>query len=163
MALGAMDDSGDLNILLVDANPADAELTVRALRRARIGNDLIRLESGAEALEFLFGAAGRDERPAANLGLILLELRLPKVDGVELLRRIKSDPRTRTVPVAMLSALSERREIARCYQLGANSYLVKPANPTQFSEVVCQAGAYWMRRNRTARRERRSECPLSRA
>jgi CheY-like chemotaxis protein len=156
-----MDESGEADILLIDANPADAELALRALRRAGIGNDLIWIDDGARALDFLLGRRGWEAHAAANLGLVLLEVRLPRVDGIELLKRIRADERARPVPVVMLTASAVGREVSACYRFGANSFLVKPASATQFSELICQASAYWIRMNRTPWREARGELPLS--
>lgn len=134
-----------VEILLVEDNPNDVELTVHALRKNRIANRLRVVRDGAEALEFIFctGAyAGRrvEEIPK----LILLDLKLPKVDGLEVLRRIKADPRTRVIPVVMLTSSSQERDIVESYQLGVNSYIVKPVDFEKFTEAVQQLGLYWL-------------------
>ncbi len=130
-----------IDILLVEDNPADAELTIRALRKHHLTNPIHRVEDGAEALEFLFGN-GRSANAA--LRLILLDLKLPKVDGLEVLRRIKSDPATRTLPVVMLTSSREERDLVESYRLGVNSYIVKPVDFEQFTQAVQELGLYWL-------------------
>jgi CheY-like chemotaxis protein len=141
-----------VNILLVEDNPTDAELTIRALNRKNLANNLLWLKDGAEALEFIFGAeqsakCSTEEHPK----LILLDLKLPKVDGIEVLRRLKADERTRTTPVVMLTSSDEERDIVESYQLGVNSYLVKPVEFDQFLDIVSRAGLYWALTNQMPR------------
>ena len=137
--------NGVVEILLVEDNLDDVELTLHALKRHNVTNSVEVVRDGAEALEFIFctGAyAGRDiENPPR---LILLDLRLPKVDGLEVLRRIKADPRTRGIPVVVLSSSREEPDIAKCYELGVNSYIVKPVDFEQFTDAVRQLGLYWL-------------------
>jgi CheY-like chemotaxis protein len=131
------------DILLVEDSPDDVKLTLRALQRAHIANSIHVARDGEEALTFLFGESGTT--PRANMPvLVLLDVRLPKVDGLEVLRRIKSSPATQPVPVVMLTASNEARDVAESYQLGANSYIVKPVNFDQFASVISQLGMYWM-------------------
>ena len=129
-------------VLIVEDNPDDLELSLRALRRHNLANDIAVAHDGAEALEWLFAAAGaaRRELPA----VILLDLRLPKVDGLEVLRRIRADPRTRLVPVVVLTSSKEEEDRLRGYELGANSYVQKPVSFHGFSDAVRQLGMYWM-------------------
>lgn len=137
-----------IEILLVEDNPNDAELSLYALRKHRIANRVHHSKDGAEAIDYLFGQGayrGRniDETPK----VVLLDLKLPKVDGLAVLKRIKSDPRTRHIPVVILTSSSEERDIVNCYKLGVNSYLVKPIDFEQFSESVRQLGLYWVQLN----------------
>jgi two-component system response regulator len=134
-----------VEILLVEDNPDDLELTLHSLKKHRIANHIQVARDGAEALEYLFNVGGYAEQEAAlRPRVILLDLKLPKVDGLEVLRRLKADPRTRTMPVVILTSSREDRDLAQCYELGVNSYIVKPVDFEQFVEAVRQAGLYWM-------------------
>lgn len=144
-----MADFKQVEILLVEDNPTDAELTIRALKKHHLANKLVWVKDGAEALEFIFCVGSYAGRTEGNPKLILLDIKLPKVDGVEVLRRIKSDERTRTVPVVMLTSSQEERDIVESYKLGVNSYLVKPVEFDQFIDTVSQAGLYWAVMNKT--------------
>lgn len=135
----------DRVILLVEDNPDDEALAVRALKKNNITNDMVVVRDGAEALEYLFGTgqwAGRDvgERPA----VVLLDLRLPKVDGVEVLRRLRSDERTKLIPVVVLTSSKEEADLNISYELGVNSYISKPVDFVQFAEAVRMLGLYWL-------------------
>ena len=132
-------------ILLVEDNDDDVELTLRALRRNRVANRVDVVRDGAEALEYLFATgsyAGRDVRDTPNL--VLLDLKLPKVGGLEVLERLRADPRTRRLPVVILTSSNVESDLARSYDLGANSYIRKPVDFTQFMEAVNQLGLYWL-------------------
>ncbi len=132
-------------ILLVEDNDDDVELTLRALRRNRVANRVDVVRDGAEALEYLFATgsyAGRDVSDAPNL--VLLDLKLPKVGGLEVLERLRADPRTRRLPVVILTSSNVESDLARSYDLGANSYIRKPVDFTQFMEAVNQLGLYWL-------------------
>jgi len=132
-------------ILLVEDNLDDETLTLRALRKNQILNEIIVARDGAEALDFLFGTgvhAGRDTTIQPQL--ILLDLKLPKVDGLEVLKRLRADPRTALQPVAILTTSNEERDIVASYQLGANSYIRKPVDFDSFIEAVRQLGLYWL-------------------
>ena len=136
--------NNEVEILLVEDNPNDAELTMRALKKAHFANRLVWVKDGAAALEMLFGAeAIRRQR------VVLLDLKLPKIDSVDVLRRIKEVPQLRTTPVVVLTSSREEPDIARCYELGANSYIVKPVDFEKFSEAVRQLGLYWLLINQT--------------
>lgn len=134
-----------IELLLVEDNPQDLELALRALRKAKVANHVHVARDGAEALDFIFGEgahAGRNLAQGPNV--ILLDLKLPKVDGLEVLRRIKGDSRTRTIPVVVLTSSKEQRDIVESYQLGVNSYIVKPVNFERFSAAVGELGLYWL-------------------
>ena len=139
-----MDKFENVDILLVEDNPTDAELTLRALRKGNLANHVIWVKDGAEALEFIFRTGAYAARPVQNPKLILLDLKLPKVDGIEVLRRIKADEHTRIIPVVMVTSSAEGRDVAESYKLGVNSYVIKPVEFEQFSETVARAGLYWM-------------------
>lgn len=132
-----------VEILLVEDNPADAELTMRALRKKHLANNLVWVKDGAEALEFVYCKGQYRDRAIGTPKLILLDLKLPKVDGIEVLRNLKSDAKTRTVPVVMLTSSQEERDIVESYQLGVNSYIVKPVDFEKFLDMVAQVGMYW--------------------
>lgn len=132
-------------ILLVEDNPNDELLTLRALKREHLTNEVAVVRDGAEALDFLFAAgayAGRD--PMALPQLVLLDLKLPKVDGIEVLRRIRADPHTRRLPVVILTSSNEEKDLVAGYNNGANSYIRKPVDFTQFTDAVRQLQLYWL-------------------
>jgi CheY-like chemotaxis protein len=134
-----------IEILLVEDNPNDVELTLHALKKNNLANRIHVVRDGAEALEYLFGSgayAGRDLNHTPKV--ILLDLKLPKVDGMEVLRRIKSNERTRSIPVVVLTSSREERDIVESYRLGVNSYITKPVDFDQFTEAVRQLGLYWL-------------------
>ncbi|BAY78212.1 response regulator receiver protein [Nostoc linckia NIES-25] len=134
-----------ISILLVEDNPTDAELTIRALRRARIGNQIQLLKDGAAALDFIFCQGEYAHRTITNQPkVILLDLKLPKVSGLEVLRQIKSDPRTQKIPIVVLTSSAEDRDMIESYQFGVNSYIVKPVDFEQFNQAVQQLGFYWV-------------------
>jgi CheY-like chemotaxis protein len=128
-----------VEILLVEDNPDDAELTLRALRTVSATERLLHVDDGAKAVEFLFGPSA----PATLPRLVLLDLKLPKLDGLEVLRRIKADARTRTLPVVVLTSSEEARDVAESYALGANSYVVKPVSFDRYIATVAEVGRYW--------------------
>lgn len=132
-------------ILLVEDNPADVALMLRAFKQQHILNEVVVARDGVEALDYLFGTgthAGRDVRAWPEL--VLLDLNLPKINGSEVLRRLRGDQRTRLMPVVMLTTSTEERDVVASYELGANSYVQKPVDFTQFSEAVRQLGLYWL-------------------
>jgi two-component system response regulator len=134
-----------IEILLVEDNPEDVELTLRAFRKNNLSNKIHVARDGEEALECLFGTGRyKDGSPCAQTRMILLDLKLPKVDGLEVLQRCKSDPRTSKIPVIVLTSSREERDIVESYKLGVNSYIVKPVDFQQFSDAVRQLGLYWM-------------------
>lgn len=135
-------------LLIVEDNPQDLELAMRALGKAKLANHVQIARDGAEALDFIFceGAhAARNRIQAPKV--ILLDLKLPKVDGLEVLKRLKGDPRTRSIPVVVVTSSKEQRDVVESYELGVNSYIVKPVNFEQFSAAVRELGVYWLVRN----------------
>jgi two-component system response regulator len=132
-------------ILLVEDNAEDVELTLRTFQKYHLANRIHVVRDGEEALECLFGTDRHAEHRAREYPrLILLDLKLPKVDGLEVLQRCKSDPRTKNIPVVVLTSSREERDLVRSYNLGVNSYVVKPVDFPQFTEAVRQLGVYWM-------------------
>jgi two-component system, response regulator len=132
-------------ILLVEDNPDDEALTLRALKKNNIMNEVVVARDGAEALDYLFGTGAHAGRAVSDLPqIVLLDLKLPKVDGLEVLRRVRADERTRLQPVAILTTSNEDRDILSSYKLGANSYIRKPVDFEQFMEAVRQLGLYWL-------------------
>lgn len=127
-----------VEILLVEDSPNDAELTIRALKKNNLTNNLLHLDDGKEALDFLYDE--KNEMPK----LILLDLKMPKVDGIEVLRKLKSDPRRRMIPVVILTSSKEERDIVESYKLGVNAYIVKPVDFEQFVKAVSQIGLFWL-------------------
>lgn len=137
-------------ILLVEDNPDDEALTLRALSKSKILNEIVVTRDGAEALDYLFGAgayAGRNT--SIQPQLILLDLKLPKIDGLEVLKRLRADPRTSLLPVTILTTSNEERDVITSYQLGVNSYVRKPVDFDSFIEAVRQLGLYWLVLNTT--------------
>ena len=132
-------------ILLVEDNADDTELTRHAVRKHHVANELVAVQDGAEALEYLFGTgayADRDTRVMPTV--ILLDLKLPKVDGLEVLRQLRADPRTKLIPVVILTSSEEERDRIEGYSLGCNSYIRKPVDYDQFSKSITQLGLYWL-------------------
>jgi two-component system response regulator len=140
-----MSEGSNVEVLLVEDNPHDAELTMRALRKRNLANHIVCVKDGVEALEYLFGESpGALSAVTHTPKVILLDLKLPKIDGLEVMRRIKSDERTKTIPVVVLTSSREDQDVVESYRLGANSYIVKPVDFDNFSEAVAQAGMYWL-------------------
>jgi two-component system, response regulator len=135
-----------VELLLVEDNPSDEELTLHVLKKYNLANRIHVVRDGAEAIEFLFENTTQDVPK-----LILLDLKLPKLNGLELLSRIKADERTRKIPVVVLTSSREDRDLFACYELGINSYIVKPVDFQQFTEAVRQLGIYWLLLNEQAR------------
>lgn len=140
----------EVEILVVEDNPHDYELATRALKRIKLANNVHWVRDGAEALDFIFCTDAYAHRSIANgPRLILLDLKLPKVDGIQVLEKIKSDERTKRIPVVMLTSSQEESDIVESYKLGVNSYIVKPVDYQKFVETVSEAGFYWMLINKT--------------
>jgi two-component system response regulator len=141
----------DIDVLLVEDNPHEAELTIRSLKKHNLANKLHHVDDGEQALDFIFGReqyAGR--KVGEGLKVVLLDLKLPKVDGLEVLKQIKSDDRSKHVPVVILTSSKEEQDIIAGYKLGVNSYVVKPMQFESFAKAVADLGMYWMSHNQPA-------------
>ncbi|ELR72504.1 response regulator [Fulvivirga imtechensis AK7] len=135
----------DVDILLVEDNMEDAELVVRELKKNNLGNNLIHLMDGAQALDFIFGKGKYSERKVHDKPkVILLDLKMPKVDGLEVLQAIRSDERTRLIPVVIMTSSREQKDIVESYNLGVNAYVVKPVGFDNFSKAVAELGMFWI-------------------
>ncbi len=135
----------EVEILIVEDSQEDAELAIRALKKNKLANNIVHLVDGVQALDFIFGTgefAGRNIQRVPKV--VLLDLKMPKVSGMEVLQRIKQDPVMKTIPVVVLTSSGEDPDIKRCYELGANSYIVKPVEFVNFSKIVSDLGLYWM-------------------
>jgi CheY-like chemotaxis protein len=142
----------EVEILLVEDNPNDVELTLRALKKHNITNKVHVVKDGAEALEYIFATGAYARRNINRIPkVILLDLKLPKVDGLEILRRIKSDERTKMIPVVVLTSSKEERDLVESYRLGANSYITKPVDFESFVKAVSEIGLYWLLLNQPPR------------
>jgi CheY-like chemotaxis protein len=140
-----MNNENGVEILLVEDNPRDGELALRALKKRNLANHVVWVKDGAEALDYLFGACANTRGRINHVPkVILLDLKLPKVDGLEVLRQLKGDERTRNIPVVVLTSSREEQDIVESYRLGVNSYIVKPVEFENFSEAVAQLGLYWL-------------------
>lgn len=140
-----MNNHNEVEVLLVEDNPRDAELTLRTLHKRNLANHVVHVKDGQEALDWLFGTgayAGRD--PNHHPKVVLLDLKLPKVDGLEVLRAIRADARTRLLPVVVLTSSREEQDLVASYQLGVNSFIVKPVDFESFSAAVAELGHYWL-------------------
>jgi two-component system, response regulator len=138
-----------IEILLAEDNPEDAEMTLRALRRNNLANYVHWVKDGEEALEYLF-CSGRyaDRSPARLPKLVLLDIKMPRIDGIDVLRRLKEEPATRGIPVVVMTSSNEERDVVDAYRLGVNSYIVKPVQFEVFVETVAKIGMYWVLTNR---------------
>jgi CheY-like chemotaxis protein len=140
-----MNENNAVEILIVEDTPQDLELTLRALRKAKLSNRIEVARDGAEAIEFIFGEGAHAGRNIDNgPKVILLDLKLPKIDGIEVLRRVKGDPRTKAIPVVVLTSSKEQKDVVESYQLGVNSYIVKPVDFERFASAVGDLGLYWL-------------------
>lgn len=138
-----------VEILLVEDSSADAEMTLRTLKKRGIANTVEWVRNGVEALDFLFCQNAYAGRPTGHPRMVLLDLKMPLMDGLQVLERMKSDPRTRTIPVVMMTSSREEGDLLTSYRLGVNSYVVKPVDFGDFADMVSQVGMYWMISNQT--------------
>ena len=136
-------------IVLAEDNANDVELTLTALRENHVSNEVVVVRDGAEALDYLHRRNGYADRPGGNPALVLLDLKMPKVDGIEVLRQVKSDPALRAIPVVVLTSSREERDLVRSYDLGVNAYVVKPVDFHEFVEAVKLLGGFWAVVNET--------------
>ena len=140
----------EVEILLIEDNPEEAELAIRSLRKYNLANKLLHIDDGAEALDFIFSKGKYDgNKNPRQPKLILLDLKLPKVDGLEILRQIKSNEQTKVIPVVVLTSSKEETDIIESYRLGVNSYIVKPVNFDSFTKAVSELGLYWVIHNQS--------------
>lgn len=140
----------EIEILLIEDNPEEAELTIRSLRKQNLANRLLHIDDGAEALDVIFSKGKyADNKNPLHPKLILLDLKLPRVDGLEILRQIKSDEQTKLIPVVVLTSSKEETDIIESYRLGVNSYIVKPVNFDSFTKAVSELGLYWVIHNQS--------------
>ena len=137
--------NSEIEILLVEDNMGDAELTIRALKTRNLANKLVHLENGADALDYIFSEGAYVNRSTDKMPkVILLDLNMPKVGGIEVLRKLKADERTKKIPVVILTSSKEDPDVEKCYSLGANSYIVKPVEFNKFIKAVEELGLYWL-------------------
>ena len=140
----------EIEIILVEDNQDDAALTIRALRAKNLFNNIIHLKNGQEALDYVFnGAEFNGKKFELNAKVVLLDLKMPKVNGIEVLEQLKTNPKTKSIPVVVLTSSAEDPDIKKCYELGANSYIVKPVGFDNFSKTVVDLGLYWLIMNQT--------------
>lgn len=142
----------EAEILLVEDNLSDAELTIRALKKSNLANKIVHLEDGQEALDYIFTEGNYSGRKIEDIPkVILLDLKMPKINGIQVLQKIKSDERTKKIPVVVLTSSKEDPDIQECYRLGVNSYVVKPVQFEKFLQAVSELGLYWMLINQPPR------------
>lgn len=135
-----------IEVLLVEDNVTDAELTIRELKKNNMANNLVHVRNGKEALDLIFAANDENEKALLSHSpkLVLLDIQMPKINGIEVLQKLKGDPRTKSIPVVVLTSSKENPDIQKCYALGANSYIVKPVNFENFSSAIRNLGFYWL-------------------
>jgi CheY-like chemotaxis protein len=143
-----MQETGEFEILLVEDDAADAEMTLRALRRNNLANRVHWVKDGAQALDYIARSGEYAGRGGTLPRLVMLDLKMPKVDGIEVLRRLKSTPETRNIPVVVMTSSNEEKDVLASYELGVNSYIVKPVQFEAFLETVAKIGLYWVLTNR---------------
>ena len=141
--------NNQIEVILVEDNEDDAALVIRALKKNNLANNLVHLKDGVEALDFIFATGQYEGRQIKNSPkVILLDLKMPRVNGIEVLQKVKSDPRTEAIPIVVLTSSGEDPDIKKCYELGANSYIIKPVEFDNFSKAVSDLGLYWILLNK---------------
>ena len=147
-----MNNPTEVEILLVEDNMSDAELVIRALRKVNLANHLVHLKDGEEALDFVFGTGSYEGRKKTVVPkVILLDIKMPKVDGIEVLRQLKSNPETKFIPIVIMTSSKEERDLVSSYELGVNSFVVKPVVFGEFAKAVSELGLYWVLTNQAPR------------
>lgn len=143
--------ANEVEIILVEDNPDDAALTIRAFKQNKVANSLVHLRDGQEAFDYIFDGKEFQGKKFSDVPkVILLDLKMPKINGIEVLERLKTDPKTKAIPVVVLTSSAEDPDIKRCYELGANSYIVKPVEFDNFTKSVTDLGTYWLVLNQTS-------------
>jgi two-component system response regulator len=143
-----MNNSNEVEILLVEDNMSDAKLVIHALLKVHLANNIVHLKDGAEALDFLFATGQFDGRDVTKVPkVILLDIKMPRVDGIEVLRQVRSHPDTKTIPIVIMTSSKEEQDIISSYKLGVNSFVVKPVDFTNFAKAVSELGLYWVLAN----------------
>lgn len=138
-----------IEILLIEDNSSDVELTIRALKKQNLANNIMVVNDGAEALDFIFAKGKYADRDAENLPMVIfLDLKLPKINGIEVLKALKSDEKTRMIPIVIMTSSQEEKDIAESYKLGVNSYVVKPIDFEKFMKIIAELGFYWLAVNK---------------
>jgi two-component system response regulator len=142
-------DSNEIEIILVEDNLDDATLVIRALKKNNLANNLIHLKDGVEALDFVFGTGAYADKGLKDMTpkVMFLDLKMPRINGIEVLQKMKGDPRTKSIPIVILTSSAEDPDVKKCYELGANSYIVKPVEFDNFFKAVSELGLYWLIRN----------------
>ena len=147
--MGTMQELGTIEILLAEDNAIDAEMTLRALQKHHLANKVHWVRDGAEALDYLFASGAYAGRDISLPKLVLLDIKMPKVDGIDVLKRLRGDDRTRLIPVVVMTSSTQDKDIIESYRLGVNSYVVKPLQFGAFAETIGSVGFYWVLTNRT--------------
>ncbi len=133
-----------VDILLIEDNPEEAELAIRSMKKSKVANTMVHIDDGAEALDYIFARGKYTGNKAGHPRMILLDLNLPKVGGLEILKEVKGDERTKIIPVVVLTSSQEQRDVIESYKLGVNSYIVKPVNFESFSKAIVELNMYWL-------------------
>lgn len=136
-----------VEIILIEDSPSDAEMTIRALGKINLAHNLVHLEDGAEAIDFIFAQGAYSESVYKNPKVVILDLNMPKINGIDVLQKIRSDERTKKIPVVVLTSSKEDSDVKKCYAMGVNSYIVKPVEFQEFTQTIMDMGHYWLQLN----------------
>lgn len=137
----------EVEIILIEDSPSDAEMTIRALGKINLAHNLVHLEDGAAAIDFLFAEGTYSESVGKNPKVVILDLNMPKINGIDVLQKIRSDERTKHIPVVVLTSSKEDSDVKKCYEMGVNSYIVKPVEFRDFTQTIMDMGHYWLQLN----------------